>query len=397
MHLRIFYAAGPGDVIQAHKHWAHGERDPSQMSITFSSQFNDFCQDIGAEAYIVAWHDRKEIFRDHTFTIEHRSKPIPNARGILFHLSEILYGLSLLATAIRFRANWALLHSGSTHYFVMSLFRLAGIRVVPLLHNSLWPCGFPPRRPIQLLIMKLDSWFFRLSATSAIGVSPECLRQIDELTRGRHGTLHEIRAQYSRDAFANVMPPPSLDSRPFRILFLGRVDTAKGAMDILQIARTIEDRAPKRVHWDICGTGPAYKELQQQHLQMNLESVVSLHGWTTPQDQSHLRSKSHASIVPTRSTFAEGLAMTAVESILTHRPVITCRVVPAIEILRPACLEAKPDDVDSYAETTMKLIDDACIYQALCDSCSRFEDQFYDGKLGLRAVLKTIISPIDNR
>ncbi len=208
----------------------------------------------------------------------------PDARGILHHLNEIHYGLSLLATAIRFRANWALLHSGSTHYFMMSLFRLAGIQVVPFLHNTLWPCGFRPTGLIQRLIMQLDSWFFRWSAAGAIGVSPECTRQVDQLTQGRHCALHEIRAQYCPDSFANVMPPPPFESRPFRILFLGRIDTTKGATDILQIARKIEDRAPDRVHWDICGTGPSYNELRQQYFLMNLETVVSLHGWALPED-----------------------------------------------------------------------------------------------------------------
>ena len=182
MSYRVFYAAGPGNVIQAHKHWMKGEQDPGQVSITYSSQFEEFCRDIGAEAYIVSYNDKKEILRDGPFTLEHRPKPRPGATGIRYHLAEALYGLGLLATAMRFRANAAVLASGSSHYFVTSLFRLVGIRVVTVLHTTLWPSGFPPTRLVPRLISRLDSLFFRWASTATIGVSPECIRQVEQLT-----------------------------------------------------------------------------------------------------------------------------------------------------------------------------------------------------------------------
>ena len=49
MTYRIFYAGGPGNVIEAHKHWSAGSHYPNEVSITYSSQFEDFCRDIGAE------------------------------------------------------------------------------------------------------------------------------------------------------------------------------------------------------------------------------------------------------------------------------------------------------------------------------------------------------------
>ena len=199
---RIVYAAGPGNVIQAHKHWAAGEADPSQVSITFSSQFEDFCQDIGAKAYIVSYNDKKQIFHDGPFILEHRPKLMRDAVGIRYHFREMLYAFSLLATAVRFRANWAVLNSGTTHYFAMSLFRLAGMRVVVILHNCLWPNGFPPNSPSQKLTRLFDSMFFRWVANAIIGVSPVCLRQVEQLTGVRHKFMYQIRAQYRPEVFA---------------------------------------------------------------------------------------------------------------------------------------------------------------------------------------------------
>src|SRR5258705_10488398 len=124
---RFFFAAGPGNVIQAHKNWRDGIDDPGQMSITFSSEFEDFCRDFGGSTSIVASASPAEIYRDGKTTIEHRPKS--PASGLNYHIKEILYGLGLIKTAIRFRADHAFLQTGSTHYFVMSLFRLFGIDV----------------------------------------------------------------------------------------------------------------------------------------------------------------------------------------------------------------------------------------------------------------------------
>ena len=369
MGYRVFYAAGPGNVIQSHKHWMRGEDDPGQLSITFSSQFEQFCRNAGAEAYIVSYFGKKELFREGLFTLEHRPKPTPSATGMRYHIAEILYGLGLFATAVRFRANVALLDSGSTHYFVMSLFRLAGIQVVTVLHNTLWPRGFPPTRPVGRLIARLDSLFFRWASTATIGVSPECIRQVHQLTRGRQNRLYEFRAQFRPEYFESIPAPPAHDQRPFRIMYVGRINRDKGVFDILEMAQKIEALAPGRVRWEVCGSGPDLEELRRQHLAMGLESIVLIRGWVSLQDMRDVFSRSHMSIVPTRSRFSEGLAMTAAEAILAGRPVITNPIVPALEVLRPACIEARSDDVDSYVEAILKLIDDPDQYRALCEAC----------------------------
>src|ERR1044072_2775433 len=145
--MRVFYAAGPGNVIQAHKYWAKGEHDPNEVSVTFSSQFEDFCRDVGAQAYIVSYHNETGVYREGDFILEHRPKPTRNKSGLAYHLAEIRYGLGLLATALKFGANVAVVDSGSTHYFVQILFALVGIKTICVLHHSICPSGFPPTSP----------------------------------------------------------------------------------------------------------------------------------------------------------------------------------------------------------------------------------------------------------
>lgn len=384
---RIFIACGPGDIIGSHRYWKKNTHDPNEVSITFSGQMEDFCKEINATTYFVASHPRKEILRDGAFILEHRPKAAH--RGARYHLNEILYGLGLLATALRFRADVALIDSGCTHFFVCTLFRICGIRVVPILHNTLWPKGFPPVKPIPRLVQWLDSaLFWRWIPAAVIGVSPECERQVDQLRGKKRYPIFQIRAQFEREYFARIPPPPPHEQRPFRIMFIGRINRIKGVFDILQMARDIEDSHPGLVRWEICGRGVDFDELSQRHSQLRLSEVVNLRGWTSLDNLIGVYAISHAAIVPTRSSFAEGLAMTAAEAILAGRPVVTNPVVPALEVLRSACVEAQTNDVESHREAVLALATNADLYARACAACSKYQSQFYDRTLGMAAGLK---------
>jgi glycosyltransferase involved in cell wall biosynthesis len=127
---------------------------------------------------------------------------------------------------------------------------------------------------------------------------------------------------------------------------------------------------------------------------MCLAEVVTIRGWTPLSDLQDVYARSHVSIVPTRSQYSEGLAMTAAEAILAGRPVITNPVVPALEVLRPACIEAETNNVDSYISTILKLIHNSSQYEALCDACPALRHQFYDRQQGLTIILKKAIEEL---
>jgi hypothetical protein len=77
--------------------------------------------------------------------------------------------------------------------------------------------------------------------------------------------------------------------------------------------------------------------------------------------------------------------------------VITNPVVPALELLRPACVAAKTDDVDSYVSGVLKLIGDREYYEGLCRACAGQGEPFYDREQGLTATLKRVIEPLKDR
>lgn len=70
--LRIVYAAGPGDVIGTYHHWAAGRDDPSQVAVTYSSQFYDFCRETPACGYVISSNKRKDRVEQENLIVEHR-------------------------------------------------------------------------------------------------------------------------------------------------------------------------------------------------------------------------------------------------------------------------------------------------------------------------------------
>lgn len=390
---KVFYAAGPGDVIAAHENTDRGLAILTEVSITFSEQIEACCKRLGAPFYFVSYKSPPSIRKDKGSVLELRPKPMQGSKGLKYHLAECLYGIGLAMTAKKFAASVAVVDSGSSHFFMGFLYRALGIPVITVLHNTIWPSGFPPTRPIPKFVLWLDKLFFRWGSSATIGVSPECNRQVAQLTGGRHGPLYEMRAQFLRERFVPIPPPPKFNGRNLRIIYIGRVLRIKGVFDILEMAKRLNEQAPGRIEWEICGGGGDLAELRKAHESIGLKNVI-IRGWVSIEEMQEVYTRCHLSIVPTRSDFAEGLAMTAAEGILAGRPVITNPVVPALEVLRSACLEARTNNVQSYVDAIMSLLNKPSHYEELRLACSSVQGQFYDRNQGLEKVLYKVMSDI---
>jgi glycogen synthase len=390
---RVFYAAaGPANLVSSHEHWVAGTHNPTEVSMTFSGQIQDYCREIGAEGYFVSVHPDVKTVRDSGFVNEHRPKR-PRS-GWRFHVEELRYGFGLLKTARDFGADVAVLDSGATSYHAMALFRLFGIPVVPVLYNSLWPSGFPPTKLSARLVGWLDALYLTWLPKAIFAISPECERQVDTVAPGHRSKIYQVRAQFRRDYFAQIPPPPPHSKRPFQVMFIGRVAEMKGVLDIPDMASRIEQSDPGLVKWVICGTGPDFDELIQRVKDLDVGHAVEVVGWTSLEKLREVYATSHAAIVPTRSLFIEGLAMTAAEAILAGRPLISNPVVPALELLRPAAMAARTNDVESHADAVRTLALDANLYAKLCAACPALGEQFYDREMGLTAVLRRALSSV---
>ncbi len=390
--LRVLYAAGPGDVMGTYRYWVKGQDDPSQVSKTYSSQFYEVCRALDAQAYVISSCSEKKFLRDGQFTIEHRPISLRKAKGLLYHLGQLWYGLQLIASAVRFKANAAVVADGTTHWFVLSLLPLLGVQVIPSLHCGLWRKYMPQRRADKL-ILKLSQYLFANCCAAILTVSDEISEQINQLTANRHCLMRRFSPVYRREQFAGL-DAPSEERSPFRVLFAGRIERDKGVFDLLEIAKRMKTLGREDITFDLCGNGSALEDLRLAALQAGVDSFFVCHGHCNKTQMRQMFNQAHAMIVPTRTDFAEGFNKVVAEGVLSGRPVVTSAVCPAVSYVRDAVVEVQPDDLMGYGEALMQLCDDPSFYEQKQRGCLTLQEQFYDDSKSWGAALKSILVAI---
>jgi glycosyltransferase involved in cell wall biosynthesis len=409
--LRILYAAGPGNVLSTYRHWKEGRDDPSQVSMTYSGQFYDVCRELGARAYVIASCRTPGFLRDGPLTIRHRPIAFEDGPALLYHLGQVWSGFRLLASALAFRADVAVVFNGTAHWFALGLLPLFGIRVVPSLHCVLWPLGRPPTG-VRRLVQQLDARFFARRADAILSASGDITRQVVEMTRGRCRPVVEFLPTYRPGSFDFPSPQPlspegrgesraPLPSgergwgegtgRPFRVFFAGRIERNKGVFDLLAIAQRFAAAGRTDIIFDLCGSGSALDELRQAAAAAGLTDHFHCHGYCSRAFMREAFARAHAVIVPTTSDFIEGFNQVVAEGVLSGRPVITSRVCPALDYVRDAVVEVGVDDVQGYGDAILRLCDDPEFYQARCRGCAGAQAQFYDIERSWGAALKKVL------
>lgn len=390
--VRILYAVGPEDVITAYNYWIKNQDAPSQVSVPYSTQFYEVCRELNAKAYVLAQSDKNEFVQDEQFIIERRLVPLPKASGILYHLRQICCGFLLLTYTIRFRANVVVASSGTTHWFVLSIFSLIGVKVILSLHCTLW-CKYRTLRLADELILSLSRNLFSNKSKAILAVSHDITQQICQLTAGKHQPIFEFFPTFRQADFANLAEPSPLRS-PFRVLFAGRVEQSKGVFDLLEIAKRFAIEGRQDMIFDICGEGSALESLRAAANQAGVDASLIFHGYCRKPQMQEMFSRSHVVIVPTRTEFIEGFNRVVCESILSGRPVVTSAVCPALSYVRDAVVEVPPDDVKAYGDALLKLYSNLEFYEEKRQACLRAQEQFYDITKSWGAALKSILLAI---
>jgi glycosyltransferase involved in cell wall biosynthesis len=391
--VRILSAIGPGEVVTAYRDWAGKVVTASETSITFSSLEFDFFAKHRIPFWVISSNPRRELLREGVNTIENRprvtTKPVS---GIAYHLVQLLYAFSLLRSALTFRATHAIVDSGSTHWFALSLFRLFGIEVIPNLHNMYWVPGHPPKGMVKRIIFRLDKLFFRHCVKAALGVSPECGRQIAHLSGGRT-EFFDYRAQFPGDEFLEIPGPSPLGSE-IRIMFAGRIERNKGVFDLLRMCSILNKESRQRFVFEVCGMGSAFEELTAATRELQLESNFQLRGKLVRKDLLEAYARAHEVVVPTRSDFCEGLPMVCAEATLAGRPIVTSRLVPVLEpeLLKASALEAEEESPEDYARKILELVSDEAGYLRIAALTVQGRRQFTDRAFGLSMLLENCIS-----
>jgi glycosyltransferase involved in cell wall biosynthesis len=162
--------------------------------------------------------------------------------------------------------------------------------------------------------------------------------------------------------------------------------------DLLEIARQFDREGRKDIEFDLCGDGSRLEGLKADVARAGLGERFRLHGFVPGAALRERFARSHAVVVPTRSTFTEGYNAVVSEAVLSGRPVITSRVCPALGSVADAAVEVPPDDVAGYRAAIERLAGDATFFAARREACARVASQFLDSKNSWGAGLKSILS-----
>jgi glycogen synthase len=394
--LNVLYAAGPGDIVQMYRDLLSGKEPPFEMSIAFSKQFLDWCDESGVRAHLISWSNRKDSIKDGWYYLENIPRnSLYYGQGIKYYLGSAMYGLKIVAKVLRKRPGVLIVDSGTSDWILFSLVSILRIPVVAVLHSTFWPMGFPPKRSYKRLLYSLDGLFFRRFAAATVCVSPECERQMRILAGVPKGPVYQCRAQFRTGFLDSVNPVPTHDVRPFRVLFVGRTVRNKGIFLIVSIADRLRKEMPGTFTWKIVGGGPDLEALKGEVTARNLTDVVDVAGRLPREQLLDWYGWAHSMIVPTTSEYSEGLAMTAAESVLAGRPVVLSSVVPAWEVLGDAAIKAETDNVDSFVEVFRRLATDGDYYERCRHATTVAGEQFYDISRGLGTVLGRAIEALN--
>jgi glycosyltransferase involved in cell wall biosynthesis len=373
----VLYCEGPGDLVSSYETWKRGGDFTKETSVTFSGQFFEFCRLERLTFHAVSYCGRAHSIVDGPCTISNLPRQDIQLPKVGYELSVLVYALRLLLLALRVRPQVIFVASGVIDWAYLGILRLSGAKVVPILHNTLWPEGFRPKIGLR---QRAYRFVWQRCVWSTLAVSPACVRQVHAVAGPVPVTV--FKPSFPPASFVKA-EPQSLAKTPFRVMFAGRIERDKGVFDILDMAEELP-----HVEFSLCGDGQALPELQCQINGRRLENVTT-HGKL---DRTQLLSRyreAHVVIVPTRSTFAEGFAMVVAEAILLLRPVISNPVVPAAEVLRSAVISVLTDDVAGYVAAILELSGKDEAYSRLIDNAAALRPIILDDSTSLLEIMKT--------
>lgn len=387
----LVYAAGPGDVVKTFQSWNSGVDDPHQVALTYSGQFFQACKELGVRGVAISSNPRVDGLRTDQFMVENRPKGGPR-RGLNYHRQQFAYAKGLVQTAMGEGADVLIAAESTGHLFALHYYAPQGLAILPTIHCTLWP-KFKELDTKQRLFNFCNKSLFSKRALGMLAISEDIRRQLQLITGDQMRPVHRFRPCYRRETFESI-PVPDHDSDHFHILFAGRLEENKGIFDLVDICDGLGDGVRDRVIWDIAGDGSREKELRDLVTEKGLGNLFRIHGYCQRGEMLDLIGKSHAFIVPTRTEFEEGFNKVVAESILTGRPVLTSEVCPAIDDVRPAVVEARPNTIHDYCKGVELLVKNPSVYREKLAACKSLQDQFYDPANSWQEKLKLAVEGI---
>nr|MCH9685915.1 hypothetical protein [Deltaproteobacteria bacterium] len=163
---KVLYVVGaPLDLVTHHDERFGPGRDEDHQISSLADMYQ-MCHRHEMTMHVISSHPERTLVRRGPLTLEHY--PRPAARGLAYYRQDIAFGRHLLQRARELGAEVALVESGTVDFSIMSMLKLAGVTVIPIIHHALWATGHPPRRLARRVRRWANRQFFRHVADAVI-------------------------------------------------------------------------------------------------------------------------------------------------------------------------------------------------------------------------------------
>lgn len=221
--------------------------------------------------------------------------------------------------------------------------------------------GHSPLRNLALATYQRTAlaWVYRRAAC-VIVLTPDDVELVSDKYRV---DPHKVRVIPNATNLALAASPRAVAHRPFRLLFVGRIDLQKNVPLLLRSLRRYLDRATRPVHLDIAGDGEDMAIVRRLVVDLGLEDVVTLKGFVTGEALEQLYEASDALVLTsTRETFGQVM----LEAMTKGLPVIASKIRCVRTIVDDGAsgLLAELDE-ESFAAALERLVGDDELYARL--------------------------------
>jgi glycogen synthase len=385
--LRVLYVSGPGDAPAVLRAMAEGKAYEGVAHVPYSGQLFEVCRELGASMLSVSTFRRPDDFSYGTLRAVNRPSHLEGRGGLKYHAANIPFAREIMKDVREFRAN-VVVTATEPYPFLLEPLTWQGVKVIPALHAALLP-AFRSVSLARRLAVRQCRRFYEKTSYAILSHPGVAVDQVQELTSGRPRPIVEFLPLFRRDVFADVRPPVRREDE-FRVITVGRVEPEKGIFSLSEVARRVREAGAKHVRFDVCGAGSALEDARRRVAEQGLGETVRLHGWTSMEDLHRLWGESHVALVPTTSDFVEGFNQVVIEALIVGRPVITSRVCPALDFVRPSAIEVEVDDVSGYTRAVLELARDSAKYDRLQGRCAELMRPFLDESQSFGAAVRYV-------
>ena len=172
------------------------------------------------------------------------------------------------------------------------------------------------------------------------------------------------------------------------LLYHGRVDRRKGALDLLD-AFVILRRNPKWAKTRIVysGIGPDFDAVNEKIAQLELQNFVEVLGYVEYADVPAIYRRGDVFLSP---TYAEGFSNTILEAMASGLPVVSCEAVGVVDCLadnRNALL-VQPGDIEALAGAIRRILEDDELRARLTEAAYKDAHELYSWPVVGRQIME---------